>query len=178
MSLQACVSTRENPQDKGRESIEVRESERVVLGDIHQKGGHAALSWLLSFAVLVLCVISPLQLPSLNADPYRLPKRLLSQVNLGRPPSLGISTFGNKSSLGSSSANSSLFVVRPPLPLLMLLQLLLLLLSLLLLLLLLLLLGRGDAMVGNLHRPQSYQFELFELKFLNSSCASLSSYWT
>ena len=33
-------------------------------------------------------------------------------------------------------------------------------------------LGRGDATIGIPHRAQSYQFELFELKFLNSSFSS------
>ena len=36
--------------------------------------------------------------------------------------------------------------------------------------------GRGDDAVGNPHRAQISQFELFEIKFLNSSCSSLSSY--
>ena len=36
--------------------------------------------------------------------------------------------------------------------------------------------GRGDYTVGNPHRAQTYQFELFELKFLNSRFSSLSSY--
>ena len=38
-------------------------------------------------------------------------------------------------------------------------------------------LGRGDDTVGNPHRAQIYQFELFELKFFNSSFSSLSSRW-
>ena len=37
--------------------------------------------------------------------------------------------------------------------------------------------GRGDDTVGNLHRAQISQLELLELKFLNSSCSSLLSYW-
>ena len=37
-------------------------------------------------------------------------------------------------------------------------------------------LGRGDDAVGNPHRAQISQFELFELKFLNSSFSSSSSY--
>ena len=34
----------------------------------------------------------------------------------------------------------------------------------------------GMDTVGNPHRTQIYQFELFELKFINSSFSSLSSY--
>ena len=37
-------------------------------------------------------------------------------------------------------------------------------------------LARGDDTVGNPHRDQIYQSELFELKFQNSSFSSLSSY--
>ena len=36
--------------------------------------------------------------------------------------------------------------------------------------------GRGDDKVGNPHRAQIYQFELFELKYFNSIFSSLSSY--
>ena len=36
--------------------------------------------------------------------------------------------------------------------------------------------GRRDGTVGNPHRAQISQFEFFELKFLNSSCSSLSSW--
>ena len=35
--------------------------------------------------------------------------------------------------------------------------------------------GRGDDAVGSPHRAQISQFELFELKFINSSFPSLSS---
>ena len=35
--------------------------------------------------------------------------------------------------------------------------------------------GRGDDTVGNPLRAQISQFELFELKFIDSSCSSLSS---
>ena len=35
--------------------------------------------------------------------------------------------------------------------------------------------GRGDETVGSPHRAQIVQFELFELKFLNSSFSSLAS---
>ena len=37
--------------------------------------------------------------------------------------------------------------------------------------------GRGDDTVGDPHRAQICKFELFELKLLNSSCSSLSSYY-
>ena len=36
--------------------------------------------------------------------------------------------------------------------------------------------GRGDDTVGNPYRAQIYKFELCELKYLNSSFSSLSSY--
>ena len=36
--------------------------------------------------------------------------------------------------------------------------------------------GRGDDTVGNPHGAQVFQFEILELKFLNSSCSSLFSY--
>ena len=51
--------------EKHRESIEVIESTRVVLEDIPQKGWCGVLLTL-SLAVLALCVISPLNLPSLH----------------------------------------------------------------------------------------------------------------
>ena len=55
-------------------SIEIRESTSVVLGDIPQKGVvRCSLDFCLSLVVLVLCAISPLELPSLNTDLYRLP---------------------------------------------------------------------------------------------------------
>ena len=57
-----------------RESIEVRAGTRVSFRGYPQKGGGAVFSWLLSLAVLVLCVISPLQLPFLDTDLYWLPK--------------------------------------------------------------------------------------------------------
>ena len=54
----------------------VSESTGVVLGDYPEQGGGALFSWLLSLAVLVLCVISPLELklPSLNIDLKWLPR--------------------------------------------------------------------------------------------------------
>ena len=36
--------------------------------------------------------------------------------------------------------------------------------------------GRGDDPVGNPHRAQTYKFELLEVKFINPSFSSLSSY--
>ena len=58
---------------KVRESIEVREHKGSFRGYSPKQGG-AVFSRLLSLAVLVLCVISSLKLPSLNTDLFRLPK--------------------------------------------------------------------------------------------------------
>ena len=52
--------------NEGRESVQVKESTRVVLGDIRDilKRGVVRCSLDLSLAVLVLCMISPLKPPS------------------------------------------------------------------------------------------------------------------
>ena len=70
-----------------QESTQVRDSAGVVLGDIQQKGMvRCSLDWPLP--ALVLCVSSPLKLPSLDADVYRLPTPggQLARLARGRLP--------------------------------------------------------------------------------------------
>ena len=50
------------------------------------KEGGAVFSWLLSLAVLVLCVISLLKLPSLNTDLYWLPDVSFEPLSIHCPP--------------------------------------------------------------------------------------------
>ena len=60
---------------------------RVVLGDIQKRGWGAVFSWLLSLAVLVICVISPLELPSLTTEVWGDP---LLVERCGPHASLGV----------------------------------------------------------------------------------------